>query len=380
MARDTVSAREGGTEGASEPEILFERRGAAGLVTLNRPRALNALSLAMLRAMHAQLVAWERDEGVTRVVVRGAGTRAFCAGGDIRQIYAAAKAGRTDEVAAFWTAEYGLDALVQAYAKPVVSLIGGIVMGGGNGISLHGSHRVAGEGYLFAMPETGIGFFPDVGMTYALPRLPGRLGTYLALTGARIGAGDALHAGLATHFAASGSFEGIVDGLAGGGDIDGVLAAHAAPAPGPDVLADGRGLIDECFSAESPRDVLGRLDVAASAGSGFAAETAALLRTRSPTGVTLAHALMRRGAEMTFAEAILAEYRVCARSMDGHDFFEGVRAVVIDKDGAPAWRPDALEAVDPAVVAAAFAPLDRPEPDFARPRTIGAFAPTGGRP
>ena len=354
----------------SEPEILFERRGAAGLVTLNRPRALNALTRPMLRAMHAQLVAWERDARVTRVVVRGAGTRAFCAGGDIRQIYAAAQAGRSDEVAAFWTAEYGLDALVQAYGKPYVSLIGGIVMGGGNGISLHGSHRVAAEGYLFAMPETGIGFFPDVGMTYALPRLPGRIGTYLALTGARLGAGDALLAGLATHHADRAAFDAIVDGLAEGGSIDAVLAAHAAPPPEPEVLGTARGLIDECFSAESPRDVLGRLDVAASSGSGFAAETAALIRTRSPTGVTFAHALMQRGAGMTFAEAILAEYRACARSMHGSDFFEGVRAVVIDKDGAPAWRPDTLEGVDAGVVAAAFAPLDGPEPDFTQPRSI----------
>ena len=162
---------------SGEAEILFERRGAVGLVTLNRPRALNALSLAMLQAMQAQLDTWAEDAAVTRVLLRGRGGRAFCAGGDIRQIYALAKAGDHAAVDAFWRAEYGLDASVKRLAKPVISLIEGLVMGGGNGISVHGSHRVSSERYSFAMPEVGIGLFPDVGMTYVLPRLPGCTGT-----------------------------------------------------------------------------------------------------------------------------------------------------------------------------------------------------------
>lgn len=348
----------------AEPEILFETRGAAGLVRLNRPKALNALTIEMVRAMHAQLRAWEDDPGVTRVVVRGAGGRAFCAGGDIRRVYELGRAGRFDETVAFWLNEYELDAYVQRYPKPYVSLIEGYVMGGGVGISLHGDVRVASEKYLFAMPETAIGYFPDVGVTYALPRLPGQTGTYLAVTGARIGPADALAVGLATHYASAADFDAITEVLCAGGAIDEALETHAAPLPEPGPLVKERGLIDECFSAGSVHDVLGRLDVAASAHSHFATETAALIRSRSPTSVLIAFEQMRRGAAMSFPEAMLAEYRLCTRVMRGHDFYEGVRAVIIDKDNAPSWDPPSLEAVAPATVAAAFAPTGEAEPDF----------------
>ncbi|MDO9428740.1 MAG: enoyl-CoA hydratase/isomerase family protein [Methylobacterium sp.] len=335
-----------------DEDILFARRGAVGLVTLNRPRALNALSLAMIAALHAQLRAWETDAAITRIVLRGTGSRAFCAGGDVRALHALAKAGRHAEVDAFWHGEYGLDACIQAYPKPIVSLIDGLCMGGGNGLSLHGSHRVASEGYRFAMPEVGIGFFPDVGMTYALPRLPGRTGTYLALTGATLGPGDALALGLATHHAPAGRFDAIVADLAGGGAVDAVLAGHAEPPPPTGPVTAERAVIDACFAGPGVADILARLDGAA--GSGFAADTAALLRTRSPTSLCIAHAQMRRGATMTFAQAIAVETRLAAWLMDGHDFFEGVRAALIDKDGAPAWRPATLEAVDHAAIARIF--------------------------
>ncbi|WP_238296200.1 enoyl-CoA hydratase/isomerase family protein, partial [Methylobacterium soli] len=209
-------------------EILFERRGPLGLITLNRPKALNALSLGMIRAMQAQLEAWAADPAVTRVAVRGAGGRAFCAGGDIRRIYECARAGNERDLYAIWQGEYGLVATVARFPKPYVALIDGIVMGGGVGISVHGPYRVASERYSFAMPEVGIGFFPDVGTTHLLPRLPGRTGTYLALTGARIGPGDALAVGLATHHAQAADFDAILDGLAAGRAIDGVLAGLAA--------------------------------------------------------------------------------------------------------------------------------------------------------
>lgn len=348
----------------AEPEILFERRGAAGLILLNRPKALNALTLPMVQAMHEQLRAWESDEAVTRIVVRGAGGRAFCAGGDIRQIYELGRAGRFDETIAFWRSEYELDAYVKRYPKPYLALIEGVVMGGGVGLSLHGDVRVASENYLFAMPETAIGYFPDVGMTYALPRLPGKTGTYLAVTGARIGAGDALAVGLATHYAKAADFDAIVADLGAGGPIDEALAAHAAAAPEPGPLVRERSLIDECFSAKTVEDVLGRLEVAASAHSHFATETASLIRSRSPTSVHLAFEQMRRGGAMDFPEAMLLEYRLCTRVMRGHDFYEGVRAVVIDKDGKPDWRPARIDAVDPAAIAAAFEPSEGPEPDF----------------
>lgn len=351
-----------GSEQAND-EIRFERRGALGLVVLDRPKALNALSPGMIGALHAQLDAWEAEDDLTRIAIRGAGGRAFCAGGDIRHIYACGRAGRFDDVFAFWQAEYRLVARMQAYPKPIVALIEGVVMGGGAGISLHGAHRVASEGYVFAMPEVGIGLFPDVGMTYALPRLPGRIGTYLALTGTRVGPGDALAVGLATAFARAEDFSVILDRLAGGGPIAAALATGAArPETGP--LVAERGLIDDAFSGESVLDILDRLDRAAS-GSAFAAETAALIRTRCPTSLCIAHEQMRRGPDLDFAGAVRTEYRLVTRLMHGHDFFEGVRAVVIDKDGRPDWRPATLEGVDHAAVAAAFGPADGPEPDLA---------------
>lgn len=348
-----------------EPDIIFERRGQAGVITLNRPKALNALTLEMVGSMHAQLREWENDPGVSRVVVRGKGGRAFCAGGDIRHLYELGKSGRPEATNDFWIGEYQLDAYVKRYPKPYVALIEGVVMGGGVGISLHGDVRVASETYLFAMPETGIGYFPDVGMTYALPRLPGRTGTYLAMTGARIGAGDALAAGIATHFARADAFDAITDALAGDAEIEQALAAHAAAPPEPGPLVRQRSLIDECFSASNVQDVLGRLDVAASAGAGFAAETASLIRSRSPTSVTIAFEQMRRGPGLSFGEAMLTEYRLCQRVIRGHDFYEGVRAVIVDKDNTPAWRPASLDAIDPATIAAAFEPVGGSEPSFA---------------
>ncbi|MCJ2107795.1 enoyl-CoA hydratase/isomerase family protein [Methylobacterium sp. E-041] len=352
-----------GAEAAND-EIRFERRGALGLVTLDRPKALNALSLGMIGALHAQLDAWASDAGITRVAIRGAGGRAFCAGGDIRHIHACGQAGRFDEVFAFWQAEYRLVARMQRYEKPIVALIEGVVMGGGVGISLHGAHRVASETYVFAMPEVGIGLFPDVGMTYALPRLPGRVGTYLALTGSRVGPGDALALGLATAYAPARDFAAILDRLAQGGPIAAALETSAARPPTGPLVAE-RGLINDAFAADDVADILRRLDGTAASGSTFAAETAAVMRTRCPTSLCIAREQMRRGLDLDFADAVLTEYRLVTRLMRGHDFFEGVRAVLIDKDGRPDWRPATLEAVDHAAVAAAFGPSEAPEPRFA---------------
>lgn len=343
---------------AAEAEIGFEVRGEAGLITLRRPKALNALTLPMVRAMHARLRAWAADPQVTRVVVRGSGGRAFCAGGDIRQIYALGKAGRRAEVMAFWRGEYWLDAAVKAFPKPYLALIEGIVMGGGVGISLHGDVRVAAESYSFAMPETGIGFFPDVGTTYALPRLPGCTGHYLALTGSRIGPGDALAVGLATHAARAADFETILDRLAGGAEIARALEGLDGPATETGPLVAERSLIDACFSGDSVAEVLARLDAAAREGSAFAERTAATMRSRSPTSLVITHALMRRGGDLGFAEAMLAEYRLAERLMGEHDFYEGVRAVIVDKDNAPRWQPERLEAVDAAGIEAALASLE----------------------
>lgn len=339
---------------AGEPEILIERRGEAGLVTLNRPRALNALTLGMVRALHAALDAWAADSAVTRVAIAGAGGRAFCAGGDIRRLYELGRAGRTDEALAFWREEYALNVRIKRYPKPYVALIDGIVMGGGVGVSLHGSHRVAGEAYAFAMPEVGIGFFPDVGATYALPRLPGEIGAYLALTGERVRRADAVALGLATHAAASRAFPALLDALADGEPVDAALAA-VAEEPGEAALPRERDMIDACFSADGVAAILARLD----GGGAFAARTAAAIRAKSPTSLAVAFEQMRRGRALSFEEAMRTEFRIVSRIAAGHDFPEGVRAAIIDKDGAPRWRPASVEDVDPADIQNHFAPLPR---------------------
>lgn len=337
-------------------DVLCEKQGEAGLITLNRPKALNALTLGMVREMRRALDGWAQDPAVTRVVVQGAGEKAFCAGGDIRQLTEDLKAGRREEALAFWREEYQLNIRIKRYPKPYVSLIDGIVMGGGVGVSLHGSHRVAGDRYLFAMPEVGIGFFPDVGATFALPRLPGQTGMYLALTGERVKRADAMMLGLATHAVPSGGMAGLLDALIGGDAVEAALsrvAADSETAP----LEDQRELIDSCFSGGSVAEILTRLDRAAEGGSAFAARTAEGMRTKSPTSMALAFEQVRRGASMEFEEAMTTEFRIVSRIGEGHDFHEGVRAVLIDKDNRPQWQPAALAEVDRAVIDRHFAPL-----------------------
>ncbi|AWM86961.1 enoyl-CoA hydratase/isomerase family protein [Microvirga sp. 17 mud 1-3] len=345
-------------------DILCERQGAAGLVTLNRPRALNALNLGMVEEMTRALEAWAKDPAVTRVVVLGAGEKAFCAGGDIRHLTELGREGRKAEALDFWREEYRLNALIKRYPKPYVSLIDGIVMGGGVGISLHGSHRVAGERYLFAMPEVGIGFFPDVGATYALPRLPGEMGMYIALTGERIRRADAVLLGLATHAVDSGRMGEVREALVAGMPVEEVLAG-ASVDPGPAPLAAHRELIDACFSAESVPAILRRLDKAAEKGSEHAGTLAATIRTKSPTSLSIAFEQVRRGRSLDFVEAMRTEFRIVSRIIDGHDFYEGVRATLVDKDGAPQWRPATLDALDPATVDGYFGGLGPDELEIA---------------
>ncbi|WP_332685147.1 enoyl-CoA hydratase/isomerase family protein [Bosea sp. (in: a-proteobacteria)] len=343
-----------------DQEIICETRGAAGCVRLNRPKALNALSHGMVRELARALDAWERDPAVTRIVLTAAGEKAFCAGGDIRALHDLGKAGRQDEMLAFWREEYILNARIQAYPKPYVALIDGIVMGGGVGISLHGRYRVAGERYLFAMPEVGIGFFPDVGATYALPRLPDAAGVYLALTGARVGQADALALGLASHAVASARMAELAEALTGNEPVDATLAAFAQP-PGPCRLAADRQAIAAAFGAPTLAGILSQLEAGAAAGEAFATKALATLRAKSPTSVAIAFEQMARGARLDFAEAMALEFRIVSRVAHGHDFYEGVRAVVIDKDQAPIWQPASIEALDPAAIEAHFAPLGATE-------------------
>jgi enoyl-CoA hydratase/carnithine racemase len=344
---------------ASTDEILFERRGAAGLITLNRPAALNAVTRAMVLALHAQLDAWADDPAITRVVIQAAGERAFSAGGDIRHLYDLGIAGNRDEMLQFWRDEYPLNAAIKNYRKPYVALIDGIVMGGGVGVSVHGSHRVAGDRYSFAMPEVGIGFFPDVGATWFLPRLPGELGTYCALTGERFGPADAVGAGLATHRIPSARFAALLDGLAGTVSVDAVLSAFSEPAGEGPILAR-RAAIDRLFAGDRVEALLAAIEreaAAASADAVWAGRTAATMRAKSPLSLKLALAQLRRGGAWDFATCMRAEFRIVSRIVEGHDFYEGVRAVIVDKDNAPRWRPASLAEVSEAEVERHFAPL-----------------------
>jgi enoyl-CoA hydratase len=347
------------TAGAGQRGIAFERRGAAGLVTLNRPEALNAVNFEMVRALAGQLAAWESDPAITRVIVAAAGGRAFSAGGDLRALYEFGRAGRTREALAYWRTEYALNALIKRYRKPYVALIDGIVMGGGAGISIHGSHRVAGDRFAFAMPETGIGFIPDVGATWFLPRMPGELGLYCALTGASLGPADGVAFGIATHRVGSNRFPQVIEALCGHEAIDAILAAFAEPA-GEGPLGPLRGAIDRLFSGNTVEDILEALD--AEAGSGrnraeLAHTTAALIREKSPTSLKIALAQLRRGAKLDFSECMRDEFRIVSRLAVEHDLYEGIRSMIIDKDRAPRWLPASLQDVSDADVERHFAPL-----------------------
>jgi enoyl-CoA hydratase len=340
-------------------DILFERRGAAGLVTLNRPQALNAVSLGMVRALTRQLAEWESDPAIARVIVTSNDSRAFSAGGDLRALYDLGRAGRYEEALGYFREEYALNARIKGYRKPYVSLIDGIVMGGGVGISVHGSHRVAGDKFIFAMPEVGIGFFPDVGATFFLPRLPAALGIYCALTGERLDAADAVAAGVATHRVPSAQFPDLIETLCRALPLDASLAACARPAAGGPVVSRGRA-IATLFTGERVEDILAALDATGAAGgadAALASAAAALIRTKSPTSLKVTLAQMQRGSALDFAECMRTEFRIVSRVVRGHDFYEGVRAVIIDKDQAPRWQPSTLAAVSAAEVERHFAPL-----------------------
>lgn len=348
----------------SEPEIVFEVRGRLGLITLNRPTALNALTFGMVRELDAQLQRWANDPAIAAVAIRGAGDRAFCAGGDIRAIYDLAQAGRASEAVAFWRTEYALNTLIHEYPKPYVALIHGIVMGGGVGVSILGSHRVVAEKVTFAMPEVGIGFYPDVGATYFLPRLPGRSGRWLALTGARIGAADCLALGLATHHVPAAKFDNVIAALAEGGRVETVLAWHGIEADTASVTAS-RMAIDRLFAGASIDEILAALDAETGAAADFAHAAAAAIRTKSPTSLKIALEQMKRGGGLDFREAMRVEFRLASRILDRPDMVEGVRAVVVDKDNAPRWQPATLADVSDAAVEAMFAPLGDRELMFA---------------
>ena len=342
-------------------ELIVERIGQVGSLTLNRPRVLNVLTPAMVDALNETLKAWAVDPAIRAVVIRGAarddGKVPFCAGGDIRMLYEQRVDPARRFAMHFYQEEYRLNRRLHQFPKPHIALIDGVVMGGGVGASIHGSHRVMSERTLFAMPETGIGLFPDVGATHFLPRCPGHFGLYLGLTGARIGVADAVHLGLGTHYVPSSQIAALDRALLDADyardprkTVDAMIADFAVTPPFPP-LESHRGGIERAFSASSVEEIFARLETD---GSPFATETLKQLRTKSPLSLKVTFRQLTRHGDLSFDEAMKLEYRLAVHCNFGHEFFEGIRAVVVDKDQAPKWLPARLEDVSEAMVDAYF--------------------------
>ena len=341
---------------AENEDVLVSVENGAGLITLNRPKAINSLTHPMVNAMSKVLTDWEHDDDIHAVVLSGAGERGLCAGGDIVEVYNSARAGGGD-AAKFWYDEYLLNAHIARYPKPYVALMDGIVMGGGVGVSAHANVGVVTETTKMAMPEVGIGFIPDVGGTYLLSRAPSRLGLYAALTGAPFDGADAIAMGVADHYVPHGKLADFRAGIVDDG-VDAALAAHAIEPPASHLLAQ-RHWIDECFAGDTVEDIIAALR---GHDAGPANDAANLIATRSPISVSVALEAIRRAADLEALEDVLRqEYRTSYASLRSHDLVEGIRAQVIDKDRNPKWSPPTLAAVTRSDVEAYFAPA---EPDL----------------
>jgi enoyl-CoA hydratase len=349
---------------SEEAETRIERRGRAGFIVLDRPRALNALTLNMVRSIAGALDEFERDPAIDRVVIAAAGGRAFCAGGDIRRLYEYGRAGDHRAQLTFWRTEYILNQRIKRYPKPYVALIDGVVMGGGVGVGMHGSHRVVGEAAAFAMPEVGIGFFPDVGATWLLPRIPHRIGVFLALTGLRAGAGDLVALGLATSFTPGASFPDLERALEGDEPLEAILSRFRAPPPPSPLMAEAEA-IEAAFARLDLTAIRAALDDQARKGSELAARALAAMKAKSPTSEAIALRQMSLGGELSFEAALAVEYRIVSRICRTHDVYEGVRATLVDKDNRPDWRPAAGELIATETIDAFFAPLGADELTFA---------------
>ncbi|SJZ53230.1 3-hydroxyisobutyryl-CoA hydrolase [Enhydrobacter aerosaccus] len=347
----------------SEAEILFEVKDGLGIMTLNRPKALNSLSHGMILEMERVMPEWEKDPAVKAVIVRGAGDRAFCAGGDVAGLYREMRdnpSGTTRRD--FFRDEYIVNRRIYRFAKPWISFIDGIDMGGGVGLSVHGSHSVATEKFLFAMPETTIGLFPDVGGGYFLSRLPGALGTFLALTSHRLKAADALWAKIVQVYVPSARLNDLQAALAAadlaGPDanrkVDKILGGFAED-PGQPTLPAMMQDIDRCFSAESLPEIVAKLK---KHGGEWADKQLAALMKLSPISMAITLEQLKRCANRSFEDTMTIEYRMSQRCMQkGHDFFEGVRALLIEKDQKPKWNPATIEGVTRELVEEHFKPV-----------------------
>jgi len=328
---------------SNDDHVLFERRGRALIITLNRPAQLNALTRGMCDRIQQALYTGMADADVALVIVEGAGERAFCAGGDVIGMYHAGRAGST-AWEDFFHDEYRMNQTVAVYPDPYVALLDGVTMGGGVGLSIHGHYRIVTERTLFAMPETGIGLIPDVGGTFALPRMPGEIGTWVALTGARLEAADCVYAGIATHYVPSERLPLLRELLADGSEpVDAVLATlHVNPGEAP--LAAMRDAIDFHFGHDSVEAIQASL----AEGDEWALAQHATIARMSPTSLKLTLRALRLGAGESIEAALRTEYRVVCEIKHGHDFYEGIRAQLIDKDKASRWSPATLAEVDDA--------------------------------
>jgi enoyl-CoA hydratase len=347
----------------SAKHIISEAIGHCGLITLDRPSALNALNVDIVRAVSDALDIYAADRNIASVVIRSSSPRAFCAGADIKMLYELGREGRHAEQLALFEAEYNLNRQISRFPKPYVALLNGVVMGGGVGMSLHGSDRIGGDTVTFAMPETGIGFFPDIGATHFLPRLPGKIGTYLGMTGARIDLGDVLALGLATAHVPFARFDSLVARFAKGESIDEAIAMESAPSPSSALMRE-KSLIDRCFSGASAADIVTALEAERQKGSEFAAATLSTLRSRSPTSLAITLRQMQLGASLDLEAALRLEFRICQRVMRGHDYYEGVRSVVIDKGHLPHWRPARIEDLVESEIDVYFSPYPGGELEF----------------
>lgn len=345
-ASDIVKTRGG-------DHLIARRIGRAGRITMNNPKALNALTYDMSLGLEDAMDAWRHDPAVDLIVIDAAGDRAFGAGGDVKELYSRGKAGDSAYARTFFGDEYRMNAALSTYAKPVVTMVDGIVMGGGVGVSGHGSHRVVSEKTVLAMPECAIGLVPDVGGTWLLGRGPGRVGDWLGLTGARIGAADAITAGFADSFVLSADFPALIAALEETGDVAAIAAVAGTPEPG--IIPGLRADIDRCFAGIDPVVIVARLEAE---NADWAHAAAKAIARSCPLSVWCSLELLDRARRATdIREALMHEFRFSARCTDEGEFLEGVRAQLVDKDRNPQWAAPRLTDITPDKVASMLAPL-----------------------
>lgn len=351
----------------NEPLVLTEVRGALGVIILNRPRAVNALNHEMLELVDDALTRFEADDTVKAVLVRGAGERGLCAGGDIVSIYKNAKAGNFAAIRAYFDLEYGLNLRISQYSKPYISLMDGLTLGGGIGISTHGSHRIVTEKTRAGMPETVIGFSPDIGALHILARAPHHLGTLMALTGLHVSAADAIAVGLADTFVPTEALEKLQDALthiSSAVDVDTVIAGFSASA-GKSRLVENANWVQRVFDAGTVEEIYAAVKKEAAqeqageeaVASGLVDDVLAALEKNSPTGIKTSLEAIKRAGPQTLAETLEQDYRTANNATMKHDLIEGIRAQVVDKDRTPRWNPARFEEVSNDLVESFFAPL-----------------------